>query len=60
MSKEYKLQIEPLSIVELAILKEALNKLIEEYDFYLNDYGQEVINIKHILNNPEYVQQTTI
>lgn len=56
MSKEYKVQIQPLSIVELAILKEALKQLVEEYDFYLRDYGQEIINIKHTLNNAEYVQ----
>jgi hypothetical protein len=55
MSKEYKVQIQPLSIVELVILKKALKQLTKKYDFYLRDYGQEIINIKHILNNAEYV-----
>jgi hypothetical protein len=48
-------ELKPFTIVEVALLKMAIEILENRFDFIKKDHYTDIENIKEILNKPEYV-----
>jgi hypothetical protein len=48
-------ELQPFTIVEVALLKMAIEILENRFDFIKKDHYTDLENIKEILNKPEYV-----
>ena len=48
-------ELQPFTIVELSLLKMAIEILENRFDFIKKDHYTDIENIKEILNKPEYV-----